>query len=60
MATYWTSRSRVAETRKRLRNSFWKLLAFRYVPPLLITDKLKSYDAVEQEGMPNVEIASQE
>ena len=56
MAKFWISLSRAGEIRKVAKKFFRKLLKqLRYVPSLIITDKLKSYRAAKAEVMPSVE-----
>lgn len=58
MATCWIFWSRVTEDRdkKAAKKFFRKLLKrLRYVPRMMITDKLRSYSAAKAEVMPSVE-----
>jgi transposase-like protein len=56
MATFWTSWSKTKETRKAAKKFFRKLLkGLRYVPRVIITDKLRSYSAAKDAVLPSVE-----
>ena len=53
---FWIFLSRLGETRRAAKKFFRKLLkGLRYVPRVLITDKLKSYSAARADVMPSVE-----
>ena len=55
MATSWMFWCRATEIRRAAKKFFRKLLkGLRYVPHVLITDKLKSYNAARAEVMPSV------
>ena len=56
MATYWISWSRADRDKKAAKKFFRKLLkGLRYVPRVIVTDKLRSYSAAKAEVMPSVE-----
>jgi hypothetical protein len=56
MATCWISWFRAGGTRRQQRSSFARYLkGLRYVPRMIITDKLRSYSAAKAEVMPSVE-----
>src|SRR5215213_4485074 len=53
---FWIFLSRLGETRRQPRGSFATFLTgLRYVPRVLITDKLKSYSAARADVIPSVE-----
>ena len=55
MVTYWIS-SQSRRDKRAAKKFFRKLLkGLRYVPSVIITDKLKSYSAARTEVMPSVE-----
>src|SRR5687767_12582901 len=56
MVTLWTSWSKAKETRKLPRGFFRKLLkGLRYVPRVIITDRLRSYSAAKGEVLLSLE-----
>jgi hypothetical protein len=55
-ARYWMFWSRATEIRRQRRSSFANSQkGLRYIPRVVITDKLKSYSAVEAEVLPSIE-----
>ncbi len=56
MATFWTSWSKADRDKKAAKKFFRKLLkGLRYVPHVMITDRLRSYGAAKAEVLPSVE-----
>ena len=53
---FWTSWSKAKRDKKAAIKFFRKLLkGLRYVPRVIITDKLRSYNAAKAEVLPSVE-----